>query len=100
MLRSPIDPWGCGMAKKGRSLTKVVWPSASSGPSTRHVAKIGRNDPCPCGSGKKYKDCHQKEGDAFLRKLAKAEEKKRRRQARQKRNKELPWYRRLFSRGT
>ncbi|MDY2836717.1 MAG: SEC-C metal-binding domain-containing protein [Bilifractor sp.] len=20
--------------------------------------KIGRNDPCPCGSGKKYKDCH------------------------------------------
>ena len=22
--------------------------------------KIGRNDPCPCGSGKKYKDCHGK----------------------------------------
>jgi preprotein translocase subunit SecA len=21
-------------------------------------AKIGRNDPCPCGSGKKYKNCH------------------------------------------
>ena len=21
-------------------------------------AKIGRNDPCPCGSGKKYKHCH------------------------------------------
>ncbi len=20
--------------------------------------KIGRNDPCPCGSGKKYKTCH------------------------------------------
>jgi len=20
--------------------------------------KIGRNDPCPCGSGKKYKRCH------------------------------------------
>ncbi|MCX4286937.1 MAG: SEC-C metal-binding domain-containing protein, partial [Clostridia bacterium] len=19
--------------------------------------KVGRNDPCPCGSGKKYKDC-------------------------------------------
>ena len=25
-----------------------------SGPRT----KIGRNDPCPCGSGKKYKKCH------------------------------------------
>jgi preprotein translocase subunit SecA len=23
--------------------------------------KIGRNDPCPCGSGKKYKQCHGKE---------------------------------------
>jgi len=22
------------------------------------VAKVGRNDPCPCGSGKKYKKCH------------------------------------------
>ncbi|MCR5452843.1 MAG: SEC-C domain-containing protein [Lachnospiraceae bacterium] len=24
--------------------------------------KIGRNDPCPCGSGKKYKQCHGKKG--------------------------------------
>ena len=24
-----------------------------------HVGpKVGRNDPCPCGSGKKYKNCH------------------------------------------
>jgi preprotein translocase subunit SecA len=22
--------------------------------------KVGRNDPCPCGSGKKYKHCHGK----------------------------------------
>jgi preprotein translocase subunit SecA len=22
------------------------------------VPKVGRNDPCPCGSGKKYKQCH------------------------------------------
>lgn len=27
-------------------------------PLTRHVDKVGRNDPCPCGSGKKYKKCH------------------------------------------
>ena len=27
---------------------------ASAGP------KVGRNDPCPCGSGKKYKHCHGK----------------------------------------
>ena len=24
----------------------------------RNVPKVGRNDPCPCGSGKKYKYCH------------------------------------------
>ena len=23
--------------------------------------KVGRNDPCPCGSGKKYKACHGKD---------------------------------------
>jgi preprotein translocase subunit SecA len=23
-------------------------------------ARVGRNDPCPCGSGKKYKHCHGK----------------------------------------
>lgn len=26
----------------------------------RRVEKIGRNEPCPCGSGKKYKKCHGK----------------------------------------
>ena len=25
--------------------------------SPKRVNKIGRNDPCPCGSGKKYKNC-------------------------------------------
>ncbi len=27
-------------------------------PKKREVAKVGRNDPCPCGSGKKFKKCH------------------------------------------
>ena len=27
-------------------------------PVKRAAAKVGRNDPCPCGSGKKYKKCH------------------------------------------
>jgi preprotein translocase subunit SecA len=26
----------------------------------READKVGRNDPCPCGSGKKYKRCHGK----------------------------------------
>ena len=31
--------------------------SVAKGPYRRKHAKIGRNDPCPCGSGKKYKQC-------------------------------------------
>ncbi len=35
-------------------------PTASRTPQTvvREGKKVGRNDPCPCGSGKKYKKCH------------------------------------------
>ncbi|MEI6860152.1 MAG: preprotein translocase subunit SecA [Shewanella sp.] len=29
-------------------------------PTVREGAKVGRNDPCPCGSGRKYKVCHGK----------------------------------------
>jgi len=31
--------------------------SEESGPKQAQANKIGRNDPCPCGSGKKYKKC-------------------------------------------
>jgi len=31
---------------------------APARPVERSVPKVGRNDPCPCGSGKKYKKCH------------------------------------------
>jgi preprotein translocase subunit SecA len=31
-------------------------------PVVRNSEKVGRNDPCPCGSGKKYKQCHGKLG--------------------------------------
>jgi len=33
-------------------------PPPKQQPMQRHMSKIGRNDPCPCGSGKKYKHCH------------------------------------------
>lgn len=32
----------------------------ASQPFKRDFPKVGRNDPCPCGSGKKYKQCHGK----------------------------------------
>ena len=31
--------------------------SLTAKPKQRTTAKVGRNDPCPCGSGKKYKNC-------------------------------------------
>ncbi len=31
---------------------------AATAPLRRTEPKVGRNDPCPCGSGKKYKHCH------------------------------------------
>jgi preprotein translocase subunit SecA len=30
-------------------------------PIRNRGVKVGRNDPCPCGSGKKYKNCHMRE---------------------------------------
>ena len=33
-------------------------PRAITTQAPRAVSKVGRNDPCPCGSGKKYKKCH------------------------------------------
>jgi preprotein translocase subunit SecA len=34
--------------------------AVSEQPFIRHQPKVGRNDACPCGSGKKYKQCHGK----------------------------------------
>ena len=35
-------------------------PPEAMKPFKRAVEKVGRNEPCPCGSGKKYKQCHGK----------------------------------------
>ena len=36
---------------------EIQWDSDENGAYRRTNKKIGRNDPCPCGSGKKYKNC-------------------------------------------
>ena len=35
-------------------------PAEAQTPYTREGQKVGRNEPCPCGSGKKFKQCHGK----------------------------------------
>ncbi|HQR72562.1 MAG TPA: SEC-C metal-binding domain-containing protein, partial [Burkholderiaceae bacterium] len=42
------------------ALTLPDEAEAKAQPFKRFGDKIGRNDPCPCGSGKKYKQCHGK----------------------------------------
>jgi preprotein translocase subunit SecA len=39
-------------------LTSAPPGRSSSGQQPKRNLKVGRNDPCPCGSGKKYKVCH------------------------------------------
>jgi len=45
-------------AQKERELVYSAGDSAPVAPKKREAAKVGRNDPCPCGSGKKFKKCH------------------------------------------
>ncbi|MFW5742611.1 MAG: preprotein translocase subunit SecA [Spirochaetota bacterium] len=49
-------------AGAGTAVAQRPRPPAGSQPQQqtvrRSVPKVGRNDPCPCGSGKKYKYCH------------------------------------------
>ena len=42
---------------KPEDLTDIERAAAAREPP-RVAAKVGRNDPCPCGSGKKFKNCH------------------------------------------
>jgi preprotein translocase subunit SecA len=49
-----------GQARRNGSGKRSNVKTAATAPANRPTipARIGRNDPCPCGSGKKYKKCH------------------------------------------
>ena len=49
-------PQGQGQAGQGQQAAPPPPPE----PFKRESRKVGRNEPCPCGSGKKYKQCHGK----------------------------------------
>ena len=44
--------------QREQNLVYSAGDSAPVTPAKRETAKVGRNDLCPCGSGKKYKKCH------------------------------------------
>jgi preprotein translocase subunit SecA len=39
-------------------LAPVAMPAGQDSATVQMGVKVGRNDPCPCGSGKKFKACH------------------------------------------
>ncbi len=84
--------------EKRRLSTKLPTRKAVATPQ-RSVTHIGRNERCPCGSGKKYKACHLSEGAEFLDKLAQEEERQRMKARRQEMKAAgVPWLKRLFVR--
>jgi len=68
-----LDQAADAIESKGESIANVTYTaptesgevettvdSSTVAPSASDVPRVGRNDPCPCGSGKKYKQCHGK----------------------------------------
>ena len=61
----PASPFGAirGSSRGATAVAEPPRPARTGGDDTvrqvkRDEPKVGRNDPCPCGSGKKYKKCH------------------------------------------
>ena len=46
--------------RKTEEVPKEFTHESASQEETQEVKRVGRNEPCPCGSGKKYKQCHGK----------------------------------------
>src|SRR5262249_47526983 len=57
---SPAPAGSPARAGAGATGAAAREPQAASGSPqpVRAQPRVGRNDPCPCGSGKKYKKCH------------------------------------------
>jgi preprotein translocase subunit SecA len=61
--RAQHSEFGSALAAEAPDVETLTLPEpaeAKPEPIRRFGDKIGRNDPCPCGSGKKYKQCHGK----------------------------------------
>ena len=52
-----IEAWDTLLSEEKKEEIRKEWKNSKT---VKSEPKIGRNDPCPCGSGKKYKKCHGK----------------------------------------
>ena len=46
------------LEQRGKQIAQGNFPGVVRREPVRNPNKVGRNDPCPCGSGKKFKQCH------------------------------------------
>jgi preprotein translocase subunit SecA len=58
----PTDDGGVAVVPDAATqvATRLAAGAAAAALAVDEVPRVGRNDPCPCGSGKKYKQCHGK----------------------------------------
>ena len=56
-INTTVTGGGAGQLPGGSAGRDIKLPMPKPTP-VQTVAKVGRNEPCPCGSGKKYKQCH------------------------------------------
>jgi hypothetical protein len=87
------------MRKKREIKTSPLSSRRIESPSiNREVLRIGRNETCPCGSGKKYKACHLTDGKVYIKKIAQRIESERIKEERKRLRAEgVPWFRRMFA---
>ena len=57
-IASAAPAGAAGDCRRARGPPRVGGDDAPVQTVRRDEPKVGRNDPCPCGSGKKYKKCH------------------------------------------
>lgn len=60
-LRAMFRPFEADLMTKKQEMEKKVSTMDHRSPLGQmftHARKVGRNEPCPCGSGKKFKWCH------------------------------------------
>ncbi|MEM7220124.1 MAG: preprotein translocase subunit SecA [Pseudomonadota bacterium] len=57
---SPAGASAAGAGAASAAGGRAPEPAAAPETFVRQEKKVGRNEPCPCGSGKKYKQCHGK----------------------------------------
>lgn len=60
MLYHVVNPERVQRVRVAKEVETVNPDDGKKKPYVRKKEKVGRNDPCPCGSGKKYKNCHGK----------------------------------------